>query len=257
MLGCVAAALVVAAYCVSSGSKPSGAKLNGKAIFPGLSISEIAGIELGDKLKLSGSDGGWKVETFHGYPADHAKLAENLLKLSELKVGQVARGKKLDKPDKLVLKNASGGEIASLPLGEKHSKWGHGRYAEFSGETVLVSDSLDAFDAGGKAWVETKIVDEPWISFSDIVEGVDETELGFATGVVAKVTVAGDTNRVATVGNKVKGSNDRYFRLDNSGWVFVVPEYSVEKLLPKEPAKENPKKPAKENPKKPAKDKKK
>ena len=178
------------------------------------------------------------METFHGYPADHAKLTENLLKLSELKVGQVARGKKLESPDTLVLRDAAGKELASLPLGERHAKWGHGRYATFAGETVLVSDTLDAFADNGKVWVDTKIVDKPWISFNDIAEGVAEDELGFATGVVAKVTIAGDTNRVATIGNKVKDGSDRYFKLDNSEWVYIVPEYSVDKLLPKPPPEE-------------------
>ena len=233
-----AAVLGGAAWCLSSGSKPSGAKLNGKAIFPKLEMSEVARVEFGDKLKLASSDKGWVVETYHNYPADHVKLTENLLKLTELKVGQVARGKKLESTDALTLKDASGKELASLQLGEKHAKWGHGRYATFAGETVLVSDSLDAFGSDGKSWVETKIVDTPWISFKDIAEGVSEEDLGFATGVVAKVTIAGDTNRVATIGNKVKDGSDRYFKLDNSEWVYIVPEYSVDNLLPKPPPEE-------------------
>ena len=250
-----AAVLGGAALWLSSGSKPSGAKLNGKAIFPKLDISQVARVELGDKLKLASGEKGWTVETYHNYPADHAKLTENLLKLTELKVGQVSRGKKIENADVLTLRDASGKEVASLPLGEKHAKWGHGRYATFEGETVLVSDSLDSFGTDGKSWVETKIVDTPWISFNDIAEGVSEEDLGFATGVVAKVTIAGDTNRVATIGNKVKNGNDRYFKLDNSDWVYIVPEYSVDKLLPKPPpeekkeeVKEEPK-PAQEEPK--------
>ena len=234
-----AAVLGGAAYMLSSGAKPVGAQLNGKAIFPKLDISEVARVELGDKLKLSSGEAGWTVETFHGYPADRAKLAENLLKLTELKVGQVARGKKIENADVLTLKDAAGRELASLPLGEKHAKWGHGRYAAFAGETVLVSDALDAFGDDGKAWVETKIVDTPWISFKDLADpAVTEAELGFATGVVAKVTIAGDTNRVATVGNVVKGGSDRYLKLDNSKWVYVVPSYSVDSLLPKPPPEE-------------------
>ena len=262
-----AAVLGGAALCLSSGSKPSGAKLNGKAIFPKLDISQVARVELGDKLKLASGEKGWTVETYHNYPADHAKLTENLLKLTELKVGQVSRGKKIENADVLTLisrgkkienadvltlKDASGKEVASLPLGEKHAKWGHGRYATFEGETVLVSDSLDAFGTDGKSWVETKIVDTPWISFNDIAEGVSEADLGFATGVVAKVTIAGDTNRVATIGNKVKDGNDRYFKLDNSEWVYIVPEYSVDKLLPKPPPEEK-KEEVKEEPKEEAK----
>lgn len=235
VLAVAAVILVGAAIMLSSGSKPSGAKLNGREIFPKLDLSAVARVELGDKLKLAAGDEGWVVETFHGYPADHAKLTENLLKLSELKVGQVARGKKLESPDTLVLRDAAGKELASLPLGERHAKWGHGRYATFAGETVLVSDTLDAFADNGKVWVETKIVDKPWISFNDIAEGIAEDELGFATGVVAKVTIAGDTNRVATVGNVVKGGSDRYLKLDNSEWVYVVSGSSVDSLLPKPP----------------------
>ena len=52
------------------------------------------------------------------------------------------------------------------------------------------------------------------------------------------MTIAGDTNRVATIGNKVKDGSDRYFKLDNSEWVYIVPEYSVDKLLPKPPPEE-------------------
>lgn len=240
ILAGAAAVLALAALCLSSGSKPSGAKLNGKAIFPGLDISSVALIEIDGKLKLSCADGGWMVESYHNYPADKAKLAENLLKLSELKVGQVARGVKIDSPDVLSVKDSSGKLLASLPLGEKHSKWGHGRYASFSGETVLVSDALDAFGPDGKAWVETKIVDTPWISFNDIAEGLGEEELGFATGVVAKVTIAGDTNRVVTIGNKVKDGSDRYLKLDGSEWVYVVSGYSVDSLLPKPPPEPEP-----------------
>mgnify|MGYP002627236964 CR=1 FL=1 len=91
-----AAVLGGAALWLSSGSKPSGAKLNGKAIFPKLDISQVARVELGDKLKLASGEKGWTVETYHNYPADHAKLTENLLKLTELKVGQVSRGKKIE-----------------------------------------------------------------------------------------------------------------------------------------------------------------
>ncbi len=233
-----AALLGGTALYLSAGAKPAGAQLNGKAIFPKLDVSQVARIELGDKLKLAAGEKGWTVETFHNYPADHAKLTENLLKLTELKVGQVARGKKIANADVLTLKDASGAAVASLPLGEKHAKWGHGRYATFAGETVLVSDALDAFGSDGKAWVETKIVDTPWISFNDIAEGVSEADLGFATGVVAKVTIAGDTNRVATVGNKVKDGSDRYLKLDNADWVYIVPGYAVESLLPKPPKEE-------------------
>lgn len=249
VLAGVAVVLGGAAF-VLSGNKTSAPKLNGKAIFPALNAAEVAQIAVGDKLKLSATDEGWKIDSYFGYPADRAKIADNLLKLAELKVGQVARSKKLDKTDALVLSDASGKELAALPLGPRHDKWGRGRYATFAGETVLVSDNLDAFDGDAKRWLETKIVDEPWVSFNDVMDPkADAAAYGFATGVVAKVKIGSDTNRTATVGAAVKGGTDRYVKLDGADWVYTVPSYSVESLLPKkaepkkaEPPKAEPKK---------------
>ncbi len=239
VLAVAAVALGGAALYLNSSSRPAGAKLNGEKVLPGLDAAEVASIEFGEKLRLSAGDGGWKIDTYHGYPADRTKIADNLMKLVELKVGQVARGKKIEKPESLVLRDAAGKALAELPLGERHAKWGHGRYALYKGEAVLLSDQLDAFestdaDADAKRWCETKIVDEPWISFNKVADPkADAAAYGFATGVVAKVTIGGDTNRTITVGAPVKGGSDRYVKLDGSDWVYEVSSYSVEKFLPK------------------------
>ena len=161
ILGAVAVVLGGAAYVLNSGSKGSAPKLNGKAIAPGLKVADVARIEIGDKLTLAAGDKGWTVATLNGYPADREKIVENLLKLRELKVGQVVRGKKLEATTPVVLKDAAGKELVNLPLGEKHAKWGHGRYAAFAGETVLVSDQLDAFEGDAKQWCNTRIASIP------------------------------------------------------------------------------------------------
>ena len=238
ILTVIAAGLAGAAYFLGGSSKPSGAKLNGKSILPDLDVSKISRVDCGG-LALAAKDSGWVVESYQDYPADQAKLAENLLALTELKVGQTARGKKLAETTLLQLKDAEGKEIASVTLGEKHPKWGHGRYLGFEGETVLVTDALDAFDGDPKRWIDTKIVDNPRISFNDIADAtLTEADFGFATGIVAKVEIAGDTNRVMTIGNPVKGGSGRYVKLDDVRWIFEVPDYSVEKFLPKsEPEK--------------------
>lgn len=239
VLAVAAVALGGAALYLNSSSRPAGAKLNGEKVLPGLDAAEVASIEFGEKLRLSAGDDGWKIDTYYGYPADRTKIADNLMKLVELKVGQVARGKKIEKPESLVLRDAAGKALAELPLGERHAKWGHGRYALYKGEAVLLSDQLDAFestdaDADAKRWCETKIVDEPWISFNKVADPkADAAAYGFATGVVAKVTIGGDTNRTITVGAPVKGGSDRYVKLDGSDWVYEVSSYSVEKFLPK------------------------
>ena len=112
----VAVVLGAAAYFVGSGSKPSAPKLNGKAILPDLNAADVARIEIGGKLTLAAGDKGWVVESLHGYPASRDKIAENLLKLTELKVGQVARGRKLGTETAVTLKDASGKAIAELKL---------------------------------------------------------------------------------------------------------------------------------------------
>ena len=161
ILGAVAIALGGTAYFLNGGAKSSVPKLNGKAVVPGLDASEVAKIEIGTKLALAAGDKGWTVTSLNGYPADREKIVENLLKLRELKVGQVVRGKTLDATTPVVLKDAAGKELAKVELGPKHEKWGHGRYAKFDGQSVLVSDALDAYDGDAKQWCNTRIASIP------------------------------------------------------------------------------------------------
>ena len=284
-LAAVAVVLGGAAYFLNGGAKSSSPKLNGKAVVPGLDASEVAKIEIGTKLALAAGDKGWTVASLNGYPADREKIVENLLKLRELKVGQVVRGKALDATTPVVLKDAAGKELAKLELGPKHEKWGHGRYAKFDGETVLVSDALDAFEGDAKQWCNTRIASIPsadvtavsykhgnelveltkgtnstWVlkgltdkeeldtsktysldsalSYLDFNKVADpkltEAELGFKTGYVYTVTMKDGSNtvqHVATVGNKAKDSSDRYFKLDDGKWVYLISTYSAENMM--------------------------
>ena len=294
----VAVVLCVVAYLLGSGSKPSAPKLNGKAILPGLNAADVAKVEIGGKLTLASTDKGWVVESLYGYPASRDKIAENLLKLVELKVGQVARGRKLGAETAVTLKDAAGKPLAELKLGDTHSKkptgqaamyggggYPDGRYLAFEGETVLVKDTLDAFDGDVKRWCETRIAsvsssdvkavsyrhgdelvelekgtNSTWVlkglgpkeeldtsktysldsalSYLDFNSVADpkltDAELGFSTGYVYTVTVKDGSNtvkRVATVGNKVKGGSDRYFKLDDGKWVFTISSYSAENMM--------------------------
>ena len=171
----VAAAVVLggAAYFLGNGSKGTAPKLNGKTILPGFNAADVAKIEIGGKLTLAADEKGWVVESLHGYPASRDKIAENLLKLTELKVGQVARGRKLGAETDVVLKDAAGKSVAELKLGDTHSRkptgqaamygggYPDGRYLAFQGETVLVKDTLDAFDGDAKKWCDTRIASIP------------------------------------------------------------------------------------------------
>ena len=239
-----AVALGVAAYYAGGSGASRSPSIAGEKIVGAFDIEKVASVEIGDKVRLAAGDGGWVVTTMQDYPADKSKIADNLMKLQELKAGQVVPGKTLSQKTPVVVKDAEGRELASVTLGERHDNWSFGRYAEYKGKAVLTGESLDAFGDDPKRWCETKIVDEPWINFSKLAEpSLDDATFGFATGVVAKVTIAGDTNATVTVGATVEGGSERYLKIDGRKWVFVVPGYSVEKLLPKpeeEPAAAEP-----------------
>jgi len=154
----------------------------GKPVLPKVDLSAVAAIEYGAKdakTVVALKDNGWCVPALFDYPADLTRLRENLLKLTDLKIGHVQRGKKLDDAAVRVdLKDAAGKPLAALRLGDKHQRnapegmgggmfgggsWPDGRYVarEGSDEVYLVKETLDAFDGDPKAWVDTQILNVP------------------------------------------------------------------------------------------------
>ena len=176
ILTAVAALLGGAAYMTTAGKRMKAPSVVGKKILPAFDVSDVARVEIGGdrKVALVAAEGGWAVETLHGYPADVAKIRENILKLQDLKVGQVATGKTIDKPVPVELKNAAGKSLATLQLGGTHSAkpkgqmaqfggggYPDGRYLVYDGRPVLVKDALDAFDGDPKKWIDTRICQIP------------------------------------------------------------------------------------------------
>ena len=176
-LGIVAAALAGTAYFTSSSKKMKAPSLVGKPVLQAFDLSEIAKIEAGandgKKLVLASTDDGWSIQSLYGYPADIAKIRENLLKLKDLKAGHVASGKKLENPGLIDLQNAAGKSLATLRLGEKHIRQPSGEMAQFGGggypdgryvagdgsdTVVLVKETLEAFDGDPKSWTDSQIV---------------------------------------------------------------------------------------------------
>lgn len=233
----VAAVVLGGAACLlRNGAKGASPRLNGMRMVDAFSAADVARIEIGEDLVLAAGDGGWMIESMQGYPADRSKIIDALMRLGELKVGQIAKGVDLGKKTCVTIRDGAGRELAALTLGDRRERRGLGRYAEFRGETVLVGDTLDVFDGDAKKWCETKIIDEPWVSFSSLAEPtLSEEDFGFATGVVKTVTIGADTNRLATVGAVAKDGSSRYLRLDGAKWTYVIPSYAAEKLLPKPP----------------------
>ncbi|HRR32894.1 MAG TPA: DUF4340 domain-containing protein [Kiritimatiellia bacterium] len=174
-LTAAAAVLVGLAYLSSSSKKVKAPSIVGKPVVKKFDISAVAKIEAGSadkKLVLASTDAGWVIESLYGYPADITKIRENLLKLTDLKAGHVASGKKLENPILVDLQDATGKSLATLRLGDKHMRQPSGEMAQFGGggypdgryvagdgsETVvLVKDTLDAFDGDVKSWTETQI----------------------------------------------------------------------------------------------------
>ncbi len=200
-LAVTAAVLGGAAVLLSNGTKNAPAKLNGCSILPDLNLAGVVRIEIGDKLKLAAGSDGWTLESSYGYPADRNKIVENLMKLAELKVGQVARGRKAGSTTAVVLKDSAGKPLAELKLGDKHQKkasgqmamygggYADGRYLEFKGETVLVKEPLEEFDGDFKSWCNPRIAS---FSSSDVLavayrQGKESVELEKGTNGVWKL----------------------------------------------------------------------
>ncbi len=186
ILGAAAVVLGGVAWYCNSGRAVRAPSIVGEKILPSFDVADVARIEIGGakKVQLVADDKGWKLQSLYGYPADVTKIRENLLKLTELKVGQVANGKKLASPATVDIQNAAGKSLAALPLGETHTSkpkgqaamyggggYPDGRYVEYKGKTVLVKETLDAFDGDPKKWVDTRIAS---VSASDVQSVVFE-----------------------------------------------------------------------------------
>ena len=176
ILTAVAAVLGGAAYWTTAGKKMKAPSVVGKKVLPAFDVADVARLEIGGekKVALVAGENGWTVESLFGYPADVAKIRENILKLQDLKVGQLATGKTIDRPVAVELKDAAGKPVAALQLGGTHSAkpkgqmaqfggggYPDGRYLVFEGRPVLVKDALDAFDGDPKKWIETRICQVP------------------------------------------------------------------------------------------------
>jgi len=200
-LTAIAAVLAGLAYLSNTSKKVKTPSLVGKPVLSSLDLSDVQKIEIGlsggKKLIVESSDAGWAIKTLFGYPADIAKIRENLLKLKDLKVGQVAAGKKLDSPALVDLQNAAGKSLATLRLGGQHMRQPTGEMAQFGGgaapdgryvsaagaDTVfLVKETLEAFDGDPKSWADTQIAT---VSSTEITT-IEMTHNGQTTKIVKK-----------------------------------------------------------------------
>ncbi len=166
--------------------RASGAKIGAK-LLPGLTVAEVAHIELRDaksKVTLVRKEKHWIVQERDGYPAEFKAISELIIKLSDLKVVQAesvgesfyARIELLD-PGKgegsgtlVELKDAGGKALASVVLGKVVLKKDPGnplpiaqdgvpagRYVRVLGakeHVVVVSDPLASAQAQPGRWLD-------------------------------------------------------------------------------------------------------
>ncbi len=168
----------------------------GKAILPDLPVNDITRIVVEAKdatTTVERVEGTWVATSKYGYPADFGKVRDALMKLSELKIGQVARlndeqrdALKVHPPAEenggtlLSLQDASGKTLGSLLLGETHERKSQGGPGSFGGypdgrfvstddgKTVyLVDETLSDVSTSTKDWLQTDLLN---VSGSEVME---------------------------------------------------------------------------------------
>lgn len=211
------------AYVTSSSKHMKAPSLVGRQILPAFKLADVARVEIGGdkKVVLAASDAGWKIESLYGYPADVAKIRENILKLQDLKVGQVAHGKTIAKPVRVDLQNAAGKSLAALEMGDAHMSkprgqaaqfggggYPDGRYIKFADKTVLVKETLDAFDGDPRKWADTRIASVPASDVAAVSYAKD--------GTAVKLTRKDSTWTLEGLGPKEELDTSKTYSLDSA-----------------------------------------
>jgi hypothetical protein len=198
----VAAVLAGLAVLTNRDKATSTPDVLGNSILPDLPVNDVARIAVRTRAMtatVERVEGTWIATSKYNYPADFSKVRGALMKLSELKIGQVARlndeqcdALKLHPPaddnggTQVSLYDASGKELASLLLGETHERkqqggagpmgpmggmgsFPDGRFVSLDdGKTVyLVDETLNDVSSTTKDWLDTDLVN---VSGSDVME---------------------------------------------------------------------------------------
>jgi len=141
-------------------------------------INEVAALRVSagaHTLNVARRDGQWVIETLYGYPADRGRIAERLLELSELKIGQVAPGGEteleefgLDDTNATVVEflAADGRRLARLALGKARLSasggfggFPDGQYVRVDdGPVVVLSRQLYGFSPEPRDWVRSELL---------------------------------------------------------------------------------------------------
>jgi hypothetical protein len=189
----------------------------GRPVFPDLAVNDIARIAVQSaqgRTAVARSKEVWVVPERYNYPADFARVKEWLMKLADLKVGQVVRADDRQRAELKLLPpaKAAGGtnaatvvelfaegdrKLASLLVGASHSRKAAGQAAAFGegggypdgsyvspdgGQSVyLVGELLDGIPSGAKEWMEPELLSVQAADVARVsVTGPDRPELTLA-----------------------------------------------------------------------------
>lgn len=195
-------AIVLIGLAVHTSKKESRATpgVLGKKLMPDLPVNDIERIVVRtaqSTAEVARAEGGWVIPSRYGYPADFTKLRGALLKLSELKIGQVLRvtdaqrkalgilppGSTNAAGTTVDLLGAGGRKIASLLIGAEHTRkapqgMGYGGYPDGQyvspdgGKSVyLVSQTLEDLASGERDWMDAEIMNVRGADIEKIVIG--------------------------------------------------------------------------------------
>lgn len=176
-LTAVAAVLVILAYLSTTRNVVKTPQRLGRPVFSTIDLSRVSEIniekETEEQIVLRSTEKGWVVDNLYQYPADITRIREAVLKINQLKVGDISDSSRLGNvPGRVTLKDESGTALAEIVLGTKRmapfdaSTAMYGGGARFDGRyisadddpaVILVSDALEAFDADATHWIETKL----------------------------------------------------------------------------------------------------
>jgi len=193
----LAAVLVGVAVLTSREKGESTPDVVGGLLFPDLPVNDVEKIVIRsgrETATVARLDKKWVAPGKFNYPADFTKIRDTLLKLSDLRIGQLVRvdddqraSLKLNPPvpgdvsgTLVELHGKEGETLASLLLGEpRHRKrldtpnsfdgYADGRYVSTDGgnNVYLVSETLQGLSVNMKDWLDTDLVN---VMSSDIAE---------------------------------------------------------------------------------------
>jgi Domain of unknown function (DUF4340) len=174
-------------YKTQKAAESSGNAGVGKKLLPDFPVNDVAHISIrqgGSAVSLVKKDDVWKVAERHDYPANFSSISELLLKLRDLKAGQVeqagpsqmprlqlaANGQGTNAPLVVELKGANDKTINTLllgkmhlssrgaaPMGEGDAGFPDGRYVKVGADSAEVAVVSNPFEN-----IEPK--PEPWLS---------------------------------------------------------------------------------------------